>query len=144
MIKMKVTGATQAITRLRSIGTLVPEQARKTMHASAERIVKEARLNAPVEHGNLEQSIHVEKSYEAGRGRLMIDVVAGGIVNGRNVDDYAAVMHESTYDLGPESLAKQEAHPERLVGPKFLERAAEAEQEPLIGKMVAVITRILK
>lgn len=144
MIKMKVRGAEQVIAKLRSIGTRVPEGARKKMHASAQHIVDEARLNAPVEHGNLEAAIHIDRSYEAGTGRLKIDVVAGGIVGGRNVDDYAAVMHESDYELGPASQAKQQAHPERLIGPKFLERAAEAEQVPLIQQLVGVITRLSK
>ncbi|MER9176316.1 hypothetical protein NKH72_22310 [Mesorhizobium sp. M0955] len=144
MIKMKVTGVAEVKTRLRNIATLVPDTARKMMHASADRIVQEGRLNAPFEDGELEEAIHVEKSYEAGRGRLMIDVVAGGVVNGVDVDEYAAVMHESDYALGPNSLAKQAEHPERTVGRKYLERAAEDEQEPLMTKMIAAITRIVK
>lgn len=141
-ISMYSVNNEKVVVELHSLGERVVENARKTMHASARRIVKEAQLNAPVDQHNLEKSIHIEKSYGE-RGRLEITVVAGGTVDGRDVDEYATIMHESIYALGPKSQEKQNAHPERIIGPKFLERAADKEEETLRSKMVAAIRRVI-
>lgn len=123
---------------LRHTGERVVENARKVMHRAAARIVKGAKLRAPVDEHNLEESIHIEKTYGE-RGRLQIDVVAGGFVNGRDVDEYAVIMHESDYKLGKGSQAKQDANPGVQVGSKFLERAAEVEEEVLDRVMIAAV-----
>lgn len=127
------------VVELRNIGDRVVDNARKVMHAAANRIVKQARRNAPVDDGQLEKSIHIEKAY-GDRGRLEINVVAGGEVDGVNVDLYAAKMHESEYKLGPASRAKAAAG--NQVGPKFLERAAEDEEARLEDYMIEAITEV--
>ncbi|WP_062120532.1 HK97 gp10 family phage protein [Aureimonas sp. AU40] len=144
MIGSRVRGAEALAVELRQIAERVADTSRKQLRRGADEIVKEARLNAPVDEGNLEESIRIEREYEPGRGRLKIDVVAGGEVNGVNVEQYALYVHEnySSMQPGPKTLAKQQANPSRIVGEKFLERAAEAEfQRRFRARMIAAIMR---
>lgn len=144
MIEMKVTGITENILRLRNIGPRVHENARKTMHAAADRIVALARKMAPVDEGNLEAAIQKQIAYDASnRGRLMIDVVILSEVNGVAVEDYATFMHEGVYKLGPKSEAKQ-AREGVVVGRGFLDRAAEPEKEKLQQRMIGVVDDAIK
>ena len=131
-IKLKFSGEGKVIADLRNIGETVERNARKVMHARANVIVKEAKLNAPEDTHALEDSIRKEVDYEY-RGRLHISVVMGGSVDGVNVDAYAYEVHEhySAMGVGPGTMAKRIANPGRLVGEKFLTRAAEGQQEAL-------------
>lgn len=142
MISLKNINGEKVVVELHSIGERVVENARKTMHSSAARIVTEAKLNAPIEDGELRESIHIEKDYGE-RGRLEITVAAGGVVNGVNVDDYVTAMHEGSYNLGPRSIQEQEADPSHIIGPKFLERAADTEEQKLESRMIAAIRRVI-
>lgn len=142
---MRMTGDAELQAQLRSVGLLVPTNARKVMQAAADRIEKEAKLNAPVDTHALEDSIRQTKSYSTFRGRLQIDIDVGGFVDGVNVDLYALEVHEN-YDSrnpGPGTLAKMAANPGRHIGSKFLERAAQAEtpkvQPSLIQAVLAAI-----
>lgn len=130
-INMKVTGLNELKVAMRHAAEVVPDAARKQMRRGAVRIVDNAKKMAPVDEHNLEESIRQEKSYGY-RNRLQIDIVAGGEVNGVNVDDYAVIMHESDYNLGPKSRQKQAGQTE-MVGPKFLERAALQEGKHMEG-----------
>ena len=131
-IIMKTQGIPELIVSLRHTGERVADTARKHMHRIADRIVKEARLNAPVDKHNLEESIHKEVDYGY-RGRLNISIVMGGVVNGVNVDKYVLEVHESISRMkpGPNTLAKMAANPGRKIGEKFLERALEENQDKL-------------
>ncbi len=139
-IDIKVTGIKDNILRLRNIGTRVHENARKTMHASADRIVELARKMAPVDKGNLEAAIQKQVGYEGPRGRLAIDIVIMPEANGVHVADYATFMHEGHYQLGPKSEEKQ-AREGVVVGPGFLTRAAEPEQKKLNDRLIAVVSK---
>lgn len=136
--------ADRVVVELHSIGERVVETARKRMHSAAQRIVKNAQLNAPVDDHQLERSIHVERSLGE-RGRLELTVVAGGTVDGVNVDDYATLIHEnySSMTPGENTRAKILANPDRVIGEKFLTRAAEEEEEGLAGSMIAAIRRVV-
>lgn len=141
-VKLGITGVEEVFLALRHEAERVSDTARKTMHRGADKIEELAKLNAPADEHNLEQSIRQEES-RGYRGRLQIDIVMGGVVNGVNVDHYAVAVHEN-YDEanpGPGTAAKREANPGRHVGGKFLTRAAE-EVEPRLEKdMVSAITR---
>lgn len=76
---------------------------------------------SPVDEGNLEEA-HKVVTRANGSDKRTLDIVVGGTVNGVDVDQYATVMHESDYKLGPKSRLKQAQSP-YIVGPKFLERA---------------------
>lgn len=143
MIRAKIFGTEKVVVELQSIGTRVVDNARKMMHASSKRIVERAKLFAPVDDGELEASIHVERGLGENR-RLQLTITAGGVVNGVNVDDYATLIHENYESMtpGPATLAKRAANPGIYVGEKFLERAAETEEETLASRMIAAIRRI--
>lgn len=156
MMDMKVVGVGGVLSRLRNIGEKVADNARKTMHRSADRVVKEAKLNAPIEEGDLEESITKHVKYED-RGRLAIDITAGGENAIRNIDQYAAIIHENYEeiirnppqdDYGRElrerTRAKQAANPGRYVGGKFLERALEEERDKLAQKLIQSTTEIVR
>lgn len=131
MITCKVSGIEAVQAELRQIAEKVPENGRKQMHRMADRIVKQAKLNAPVDKHNLEEAIHKEVTYDGTQGgRLQIDVVAGGMVGDVNVDDYAAEMHEHypENNPGPGTQAKREALPGVHVGGGYLQRAVDAER----------------
>ena len=145
--EMKVIGAAAVIAELRNIAEVVPDNARKVMHRGADRIVKEAKLNTPVDTHNLEESIRKEVDREATGGkRLKIDIAVGGIVDGVNVDEYAAEVHEA-YETsvapngpGPGTKEKMQANPGRQIGSKFLERAVETEQPKFIKALIDAVT----
>jgi len=141
-ITTKVYGAQDLIVSLRNTGKRVVESARKTMHRGADAIVSEAQLNTPVDKHNLEQSIQKEISY-GDRGRLEIDIVVGGFVNGVNVDTYAIQVHENYQSMnpGPGTLAKRLANPGRYVGEKFLERALEDQRERFEKVMINAVIK---
>lgn len=155
MINLRVIGMGAAITSLRNKAERVTDAARAQMHRSAAKIVDEAKINVPEDDRLLKNSIRIEKTYGA-RGRLQIDIVAGGqtVTNpdGRDVelDQYASLVHEDyegsvAYVNGPSkrTLRKMQAYPGR-VGSKFLSRAAEAEEEKLERNTIEAITEITK
>jgi HK97 gp10 family phage protein len=135
---MKVTGVSETVLSLRNIGERVAENARKTMHRAADKIVERARLMAPVDEGNLEEAIQKDIKYEGKRNRLAIDIVIMDTVNGVNVADYATYMHEGSYNLGPLSQAKQ-ASTGVTVGPGFITRAGEEQKIKLEAAMIGAV-----
>lgn len=142
-VSLNAEGIEAVILRLRNLAQTVPDNARKVMHRGADRIVKEAKLNVPVDTHNLEESIRKEVDYGF-RGRLKIDITCGGEVNGVNVDQYAVIVHENYEGMlkhgpGPGTLAKMAANPGRIIGSKFLERALEAERDKLNRAMIGVL-----
>lgn len=141
MIGMNVAGAGEVVTQLFHAGERVKDGARKAMHRVSDRIVKEAKLNCPVDKHNLEESIHAEKDYER-NGRLTIKIVVGGTVNGVNVDAYAAEVHEHYESMhpGPGTIAKRIANPSRYVGEKFLERAVKDNEEYIFAHILAQVS----
>lgn len=144
-IGARVRNTEKVVVELQSIGERVVDNARKMMHASSKRIVDRAKLMAPVDDHNLEQSIHVERA-TGERGRLMLTITAGGVVNGVNVDDYATLIHENYESMTPGegTLQKRAANSGIYVGGKFLTRAAEDEESKLATRMIAAIRRIVQ
>lgn len=148
---MKVHGYQAVRQQFRSIGKKVPDAARKQMHRAAERTVERARLYVPEDEQHLRNSIRIEKSYGV-RGRLQIDIVVGDMTavkaNGRVIDlnQYAAIIHENYAAMQPgkRTLEKRAANPGVHIGEKFLERAAEDENEKLQALMVASINAIIE
>lgn len=138
-----VRNTEKVVVELQSIGERVVDNARKLMHASSKKIVDRAKLMAPVDDHQLEKSIHLERSVGE-RGRLVLTVTAGGVVDGVNVDDYATLIHENyeSMDPGEGTLQKRAANPGVYIGEKFLTRAAEEEEDKLATRMIAAIRRI--
>jgi hypothetical protein len=144
-MEMRVEGLDQLLITLQHGGEKVKDNARKVMKREADKIQERAVLYAPVDNGQLERSIHLEKGYED-NGRLMIAVVAGGIVDGINVDAYAALIHENYESMkpGPNTIAKRDANPGVYVGGKFLDRAAKDSAEKLEKAIIKVVTDDLR
>lgn len=145
MIDMKVDGVDQLLTRLRYTASKVKDNARKVMHREAEKIQKRAVLYAPVDDGELEQAIHIEKGYED-NGRLTIQIVAGGEVNGIDVDAYAALIHENYASMKPglNTIAKRDANPGVYIGEKFLDRAAKDSEPALVKAEIEAVNDALE
>lgn len=144
---MEVYGCEELQALMRDLAGRVPKQARKIIDRGADKIVKEAQLNAPVDEHNLEESIKKEKSYtQEDRRRLKVEIVAGGNVNGVNVDQYIMLVHENYESLkpGPGTLAKRAANPGRYIGSKFLDRAVKDMMPKIQAQMVEAILRELK
>lgn len=142
---MKVSGLDELFVKLVHGATKVKDNARKVMHRQGDAIQKRAVLYAPVDEGFLEKSIHVEKGYED-NGRLVIAIVAGGIVEGKNVDAYAALIHENYESMkpGPNTIAKRAANPGVYIGGKFLDRAANDSKEKLEKALIKAVTDDLR
>ena len=146
-IKLKVSGISEVMAKIRYIAQKVPENGRKKMHALADFLVKEAQLNAPERNGNLVASIRKEVTY-GHRGRLQIDIVAGG---NALVDRYVVQVHEhyedmvapSKYGSGPSgrTYAKRLANPGRYIGEKFLSRAIEDNRERIPAELMQAIMK---
>lgn len=145
-VSVKTSGFDQLYAALNHASERVSDTARKHMHRSADLVVREAQLNAPVDKHNLEESIKKEVNYGF-RGRLQIQVVMGGFVNGVNVDEYAVEVHEN-YDpnndgvrVGPGTWAKRLANPGRYVGRKFLERAVKDNENRIMKGMISAVMK---
>lgn len=136
---MKITGVGSVISHLTNVARKVGQDSRGAMKRSADRIVKEARANVPVDTHDLESSIEARKTYEDNTRRLQIEIVAG-----EGLEEYALKIHEGVYNLGPKSRAKQEADPSHIVGPKFLERAVEEERAGLERRQIEAVTRAIE
>ena len=135
---MRLEGTAELLASLRNISDKVSSTARKTMHRGADRIVKRAKLYAPVDTGALVDSIHKEVGYDDQNRRLEIDIVAGGEVDGVDVDAYVLEIHENYESMKPgkNTLAKMAANPGVLIGSKFLERAVDEEREKLEREVI--------
>lgn len=146
---LKIKGFDTFQAMIRSIAEKVPDKARKTMHRVADRVVTEAKLNTPVDEFNLEDSIRKEVSYASYRGRLVIEIKVGGMMNGVNVDKYAMLVHENYEGAvapngpGRRTKMKMGNNPGRYIGSKFLSRALEAERYRLNPEIFAEIQRVI-
>lgn len=136
---------TEVLARLQYAAVKVPDNARKVMRRTADAIVVEAKINTPHDTGELEDSIREEIGY-AGRGRLQIEILVGGMVRGVNVDLYAVQVHENyegmlVHGPGPGTLAKMAAYPDHYIGSKFLERAVDKYRPKLMKAMIEAIVK---
>jgi hypothetical protein len=113
------------------------------MLTGAKRIQKKARMYAPVDEGNLEESIKIERRQGA-KGRVAIEVGVDEShpvpqrLDGATVGQYAARMHEGFYDLGMRSQAK-ENRLGVIVGRKYLARAMKEEKPQIEAEMRAAV-----
>lgn len=138
---MRIKGVQATMSTLSEISRRSTTDARTEIKLGAEEIQKRAQVYAPVDLHNLEKAITVSRPIDTGR-QFKVDIRVGGIVNGRNVDEYALIMHEWSGRWGAGTKAKQ-ASLGVLVGPKYLERAAR-ELFPIIQRRVsAALNKII-
>lgn len=123
---------------LMRLDVAVQAEMREYLYQSAEQIAELARLNVPVDEGDVENSIEVQIERRTGlRGANTVSVG----VNRQKLEelrierygedyrhyDYDIWLHEAVYNLGEKSEMKNDIvrsfHPKARVGNKFLERA---------------------
>jgi hypothetical protein len=136
-LKVRNDGAVSR-TLLRT-GDRTSNAALEALRQGGDQIEALARKMVPVDEVNLEKAIHAKEPTERGiNGRIMIEIGVDESMSipGREgtVGQYATRMHESVYNLGPNSKEKQSGSGV-VVGRKYLERAA-VELEPKIRKAV--------
>lgn len=152
-VGINIAGAGAVIAQLRYAAKAVPDNGRKVMSRSAEKIVKLAQLLVPEDTAALRDSIRIERTYGT-NNRLSINVVAGNKIitleNGRTIDlnTYALIVHENYSQMKPgaRTQEKQAANPGVQIGEGFLTRAAEMQvpqatkdMEQSIFKLINVI-----
>lgn len=131
-----VLGVDDLVVSLRNTAERSSRGVRDALDSGARDIQELARLQAPVDIGALEKSIKMDsfrdENSSSGRKAFIVYVdLDEPADDGKVVGDYAEMMHEGEYDLGPRSEAKQSANPGVIVGPKFLERAIDELEDDI-------------
>ncbi|WP_027368957.1 hypothetical protein [Desulfocurvibacter africanus] len=107
----------------------------KAMQKVEAAALEEAVKRAPIDEGNLQLSLQSKTEV---RFRAYVAIVY--VATNSPASDYALVMHEDDYELGPLSQQKQAALPGVRVGHKYLERAFTEEK----AKYVKILETELK
>jgi len=147
---IKVEGIGQVKAMLRNVAQKAFPHAARVMRSAADNVEKMSKLQCPHDDGELEDSIHQEVMTDDGNRRLAIDIVAGGVVRGVDVDEYAVIIHENyegqlKHGPGINTLAKMAANPGVVIGSKFIQRAVDAEEPRLEKSMLqAIVTEVLE
>lgn len=123
----------------------VQDNSLKAMRAMAELVVKAAKMNAPIDTGDLEGAIEaIEERERTVQGRFGQTTIRVG-VNTEKLQlelhrgfDYSIPMHEDTYNLGPRSAIKQSILG-NTVGYKYLERALRDNEAEIRRRVEAAI-----
>lgn len=120
----------------------------RALRAMGELVAKEARLNAPVDTGDLENAIVTIE--ERGRNALgqfgQVTIRVGVDTSKLRLElhkgfDYSVPMHEDPdYNLGPKSEAKQSALG-NTVGYKYLERALRENEAEVRRRVEQAVKR---
>lgn len=108
-------------------------------------IADQAKLNAPVDTGDLESAIVIKEAIDSARNRRK--VIEVGVdpelldLESRDGFDYSVEMHEGDYKLGAKSREKQNTlGGDARVGPKYLDRAVD-EHADLLRQVAADLMR---
>lgn len=145
-IKAKITGLEEVSVALRHMAERVINGSKQQMERSGKKIVENAKNYCPEDKGNLVESIRMVKTYEL-NNRKQIIIIAGGVVNGVNVDQYAALIHEHYESIlygkdgkGPSDKTKEKmARFPGKVGSGFLTRAADEVEPRLRETLIALV-----
>lgn len=126
---LKVTGLRKLVATLRATRQIIDPTIKAATEEAAEIVKKESEENAPVLTGELEASHKVNEVSSA--PDVAIYTVTFNAINPTDGYDYGVAMHESVYNLGPESIKKEKANG-HIVGRKFLVRAIQDKKEECI------------
>ena len=123
---LKITNMTEVMTMFRLADMEVTKEARDVVKQYAEIIRETTRAFAPVDEHRLEKAIKVLPS-KGNRHYLQVTIGVGGVVNGRDVSEYAAIVHEYPWEKrGPLTRMKGPR-----AGPRYLRRAVEHHRKDL-------------
>jgi len=141
--EVKITGLTDVRLELRQIGERAVSHAARQMREISEKIAKRAKEYVSEDSEALKESIRAVEDRKGIRGRLQIDVIAGGKTADRDaehayqvdvdLDQYAWIIHENYEAMKPgkKTVAKMERVGRDKVGSGFIRRAAGDERENL-------------
>jgi hypothetical protein len=141
-----VSGVEELMLKLSQTGERAIRGVSDEIKDGAKDIQDLARLQAPVDEGNLEDAIKVEFERTGINRRVEAFVYVDGdqeADDGKVVGDYAPRMHEGTYNLGPRSKIKQSAAGV-IVGRKFLERAVDDLAPKIINRVYRAVKGVIK
>lgn len=143
MAGLRISGVQATLAKLERIGKRTNKAALRIVRAGAKDIADRASDYAPVDQGDLENSIVVEED-RRGNDRIVfyvgVDPSKLGEGYWRYGFRYDIEMHEGVYNPGPLSQAKNARVGGSGVGPKYLERALD-EIGPEIEEAVKEATR---
>jgi hypothetical protein len=131
--------------------TLSRRESKKALYAGAKEILAASKQMAPVDEGDLEAA-HTLTQVRLNEDFSEVEIDVGGFHGGREVDDYAVIVHETMLPfgsgsgvnggphLGPKSVAKDIGNPSsRRVGGKFLERAVDLLEQHVIDQVAETL-----
>lgn len=141
-IKSFGVGSVKAM--LRNVAERAPPHAARVMRTWADKIETKSKLQCPHDDGELEDSIHQEVMRDEGNKRLVIAIVAGGVVRGVDVDEYAVLIHENyegqlKHGPGKHTLEKIAANPGVVIGSKFIQRAVDEAKPRLVEETIQAV-----
>lgn len=147
---LRISGLSTVLANMRRIESKVSSESLQALRSGADLLVRMARRNAPIDEGDLEAAIvSREVRNRTALGQFGATNIQVGVdpslldLESRKGFDYSIPMHESTYNLGPLSEAKQ-AGQQEIVGSKYLERAMNDLQETIQRKVEEAIKRAIK
>lgn len=135
---MRVTSDFQNVqARLRVAAQRVPQEVRAALKVEAENIQKLARDYAPLDQGNLMESIKIANLGQRLAFAVYIDPNHPDDTGRYTVGVYAFRLHEDTnWTPGPKTIKPR--------GPKFLERALRERSKGMLKRLADAASRGLK
>lgn len=149
-----VAEASELVRRLDNKSTTARRAGQRRIEKGTEVMAGIARDFAPVDEGDLEAAIKTRKVREGRRNvfEIYVDESMPGSNGADSVADYAMIMHERDYELGPKSQEKDLAIGGNgagflfggKVGPFYMDRAVEVYSAKLQRQVRDAISRGLK
>ena len=126
-------------------GKRAMEGASRRMKLEAEAIQLRASEQAPVDDRGIENSIRIDRELDGNRRVTYSIYVDGNTISGDGtpVRDYVLWIHEGSYKLGKLSWQKAMSS-NRIVGPKFLSRAADVARDRVNQSIFNEIKKVMK
>lgn len=127
--------------------TLTRREAKKELYQGAKDIMEASKEMAPVDEGNLEEAHSIEQ-VRLNQDYSEVEIVVGGEHGGRDVDEYAMIVHEGVAPygsgtagyIGEKSQEKDAGNPgDRRVGGKFLERAVDLLEPEIVERVASTL-----
>lgn len=146
---VRIKGVNETTYALERLGQRTNEAMLKIAREGSEAIAKSARLNAPVDTGDLEGAIEV-KAEPTGINRRIVFIIGideSKIIN-RHEAGYYVKVHEHLPQLGPKSKLKNMAvramATEEYVGDQYLTRAVDQHTYEIKDKIAKAVKELIK
>lgn len=136
----------QLILKMEQVGKKAVKGVSDVFQDEGERIRDLARLYAPVDEGDLESAIVKETSRTGINRRAVVSVYVDEshvAADGTPLSEYAKLMHNTVYQLGPKSLIKETYVGLGKVGTGFLKRAVEERRAAIYEKAANKVQKLL-